>query len=327
VTPSYNQAEFLEETIRSILLQGYPNLEYIIIDDGSHDHSAAIIRKYERWLAYWSVQENRGQSQAINRGLAQATGDIMGLVNSDDFYLQGTLADVAIRLSRGDGFIAGGFVYVDAQSQPLERIYASIESGPWFACPVKNMAIKRFRLPYPTMFWTREVYLKAKPLAEDLLYNMDLDFILRVMAAGITPQVCDSVWTGFRQHKNSKSLSRSPLFNLEAAKVYWRFSLQPQFRFWPCLREACRNVAYYCRKRAQLAMNQRSFLRATAWSAASVLAFPCWQMTRSNLGCFVHSYRAGARNCIESSDQEARQNSEGSKPTPHIQRGKICDPK
>ena len=80
VTPSYNQGQFIEETIRSILLQGYPDLEYIIIDGGSTDQSVEIIRKYEPWLTYWVSEKDRGQSHAINKGFERASGEIRGYI-------------------------------------------------------------------------------------------------------------------------------------------------------------------------------------------------------------------------------------------------------
>jgi cellulose synthase/poly-beta-1,6-N-acetylglucosamine synthase-like glycosyltransferase len=86
VTPSYNQGRFIEETIRSVLLQGYPNLEYIIIDGGSTDNSVEIINKYEPWLTYWVSEPDRGQSHGINKGFEKATCEVFGWLNSDDYF-------------------------------------------------------------------------------------------------------------------------------------------------------------------------------------------------------------------------------------------------
>src|SRR5262249_19241824 len=110
-TPSFNQGQFLEETIRSVLLQGYPNLEYLIIDGGSTDRSVEIIKKYEPWLAYWVSEPDRGQSHAINKGFKRATGEILAWLNSDDIYLPCTLIKVCrVFLKQKADLVTGGIV-------------------------------------------------------------------------------------------------------------------------------------------------------------------------------------------------------------------------
>jgi glycosyltransferase involved in cell wall biosynthesis len=97
VTPSYNQGKYIEESIRSVLLQGYPNLEYIIIDGGSNDETLSIIKKYEPWITYWISEQDEGQSEAINKGIAKCTGDIFNWLNSDDWYVQNAFYEVATK--------------------------------------------------------------------------------------------------------------------------------------------------------------------------------------------------------------------------------------
>src|SRR5687767_11527952 len=103
VTPSFQQASYLEQTIDSVLSQGYPNLEYAVVDGGSTDGSVEIIKRYQKHLAYWVSEKDRGQTHAINKGMARATGEIRAYINSDDYYLPGTLQRVADAFQRDSG--------------------------------------------------------------------------------------------------------------------------------------------------------------------------------------------------------------------------------
>jgi glycosyltransferase involved in cell wall biosynthesis len=177
VTPSFNQGKFLEQTIRSVLLQGYPNLEYIVIDGGSTDDSVAIIKKYEGHLAYWVSEPDRGQSHAINKGFARASGEIMCWLNSDDFYLTSTLRTVAENLSQDTGAFAvvGHCVQVYEDGRPPyhgEGRFEGIERLLKFW--------KGYQMHQPSIFWRREVFEKIGYLNETQHYIMDFDYWVRV---------------------------------------------------------------------------------------------------------------------------------------------------
>jgi glycosyltransferase involved in cell wall biosynthesis len=173
VTPSYNQGQYLEETIRSVLLQDYPNLEYIVIDGGSTDISVEIIRKYESYLTYWESRPDRGQSHAINKGFAQATGQIMGWINSDDGLLPGALRTVALTMNESELMVAGGCLVANAFNDPEGKY--SLKKPDW-----RKMLYQGNTLWQPGVFWKRSLWEKAGPLREELHYIMDHDLFLRM---------------------------------------------------------------------------------------------------------------------------------------------------
>jgi glycosyltransferase involved in cell wall biosynthesis len=177
VTPSYNQGRFIEETIRSVLLQGYPNLEYIIMDGGSTDGTVDIIRKYEPWLAYWVSEKDRGQSHAVNKGWQRATGEILAYLNSDDLYLPGAIHRAVEALSQNqtaalvysDGIWideAGGFLKLQ-QSGPLDARQMLTGASP-------------FGIPQPTAFMRRDAVQMVGWLDESLHMAMDFDLWVKL---------------------------------------------------------------------------------------------------------------------------------------------------
>jgi len=162
VTPSFNHARFLEATIRSVLLQGYPDLEYIIIDGGSTDGSVELIRKYEDHLACWVSESDRGQAHAINKGFARATGDIVSWLNSDDIYESGVFRLVAENLDpvAGPYVVFGDCLFIYERGRSM-RLFRGIDR-PFYR---KLCYWRGWDIPQPTVFVARRVIdRRCRPL-------------------------------------------------------------------------------------------------------------------------------------------------------------------
>lgn len=205
VTPSYNQGQFIEETIRSVLLQGYPNLEYIIIDGGSTDNSVEIIKKYEPWLAYWVSEKDRGQSHAINKGWERATGEIYAYLCSDDFYFPDSLHKIALAFSSSVdfGIVVGGIASAD------ENSYIGKVRNPKLpmSAPVDLTLLDpdSWNLPQASAFFSKKILSEIGMwVREDLHYTMDRELFYRAVRKS-NLIILEQALATFRHHPNSKT--------------------------------------------------------------------------------------------------------------------------
>jgi glycosyltransferase involved in cell wall biosynthesis len=212
ITPSYNQARYLEQTIRSVLEQDYPRIEYIIIDGASTDGSVDIIKKYQSRLAYWVSEKDSGQAEAINKGLTRATGNILAWLNSDDFYLPGA---ISAAVKAFEAHPEAGLVYADT--------LAVDESGevihfPRYAQWTLEDLLTFHILGQPAVFMRRDVLLKAGLL--DPSFHFLLDHHLWIRMAALAPMVyLPERWAAGRFHESAKNVAQAAKFGEEAFRI------------------------------------------------------------------------------------------------------------
>lgn len=199
ITPSYNQGQFLEETIRSVLLQGYPNLEYLIMDGGSTDNSIEVIKKYEPWLSYWVSEKDSGQADAIRRGFDKATGEIIGWLNSDDYLLPDALMRVGKSFAENSSLelIVGGGLVIGAGGELIRKYYS-------FPQDFRSLLVGGQFFMQMSSFWRRDAYEAVGGLDTSLRFCFDYDLFLR-LARRQPPEGIDAMLAAFRIHDHSKT--------------------------------------------------------------------------------------------------------------------------
>ena len=235
ITPSYNQAKFLEQTIRSVLAQDYQPIEFIIIDGASTDGSLEIIRRFEDRLIFWISEPDQGQADAINKGFNQARGDIVAWLNSDDLYLPGAVSQAvdALQTEPELGMVFGDALTIDTQGRPLNLL----AFGDWGLVELMSFRI----ICQSAVFIRRAVLDQTGSL--DPNYHILLDHHLWIRIAKTAPirhvatgsksvgRTSDdqsfSLWAAARHHPGAKNVNQASKFGEEALRLLAWMEEQP----------------------------------------------------------------------------------------------------
>jgi len=228
ITPSFNQGKYIQSTLDSVLSQGYPNLEYIIMDGGSTDETLDILKRYEGRII-WTSEPDRGQSHAINKGLRLATGEIVAFLNSDDLYLPGAL------MSAGQFFAAhpqadwltGKCRIIDERGVEVRRAITMYKNF-WLMVNSYSMLLVTNYISQPATFWKKSLIEQAGYIDENLTFTMDLEYWLR-LGQKARLFVLNQYLASFRTHLESKTRSATQLGSDEEWNLVRRYTRSP---FW-----------------------------------------------------------------------------------------------
>jgi glycosyltransferase involved in cell wall biosynthesis len=270
ITPSFNQAQFLERTICSVLDQQYPNLEYFVMDGGSTDGSVEIIRKYEKHLTSWISEKDAGQTDAINKGLSRCTGDIVAYINSDDVYLPNTLHHIAKLMSgpNAANWVIGQCRQIDENDKDLGAFeHSKPTSFLSYLCRESGL------LPQPSSFWHADFF--------------NDEFNCRLLAHGQQPTLTDHPTAGFRMWEQSKGGSQPIRFGLERIEVARRYELMLGLHDRIKL---IRNMGY--RQRAYAIQQAKLRTGASLWS--QVVTKPWWLASSDIRQALIHPEKQAA---------------------------------
>jgi glycosyltransferase involved in cell wall biosynthesis len=222
VTPSYNQGQFIEETICSVLLQNYPNLEYIIIDGGSTDNTIEIIKKYEKYLDYWISEPDKGQTHAINKGLGRITGDIWSYLNSDDLLCPGALHRIAEVFQNPEIYWVGGVssVVEGEHEQTIGYIKPAIPTNPKDYLSTWNRNIKYVFPCSNVSFMRKDILRKCGFFDETYQYGMDIEYYVKtIFQGGFNLHLISDVLGKWRWHAESKTMKEGIAYGFRADEI------------------------------------------------------------------------------------------------------------
>ena len=216
VTPSFNQARYLEATIQSVLSQNFPRLEYIIVDGGSNDGSVDIIKRYQSKLAWWVSEKDQGQTDAINKGLAHAKGDVLAWLNSDDTYNPNAISSAVdfLQVHPEVGLVYGDANYINENGRVIGRF------------PAAQTDLHRLRrgyvhIPQQAAFFRADLWRMVGPLDPSFYFAMDYDLWVRLARRSQVKYIAQT-WANFRLHTSGKTISADDRCWPEMLRVHYR---------------------------------------------------------------------------------------------------------
>jgi glycosyltransferase involved in cell wall biosynthesis len=217
ITPSFNQARYLEATIQSVLGQDYPHIEYIIVDGGSTDGSVDVIKKHEGRLAWWVSEQDKGQTDAINKGFNRASGEILAWINSDDTYNPGAISAAVKYLTENPdvAMVYADCDYIDETGQVIGKFNAA-------QTDLRRLREGYVHIPQQTMFFRAKYWKELGPLDPSFYFAMDYDLWTRIAARAQIKYLAGQTWANFRIHTSGKTSFADDRCWPEMLRVHYR---------------------------------------------------------------------------------------------------------
>ena len=217
ITPSFNQANFIERTIQSVLSQDYPNIEYIIVDGGSTDGTNQIIKKYQKKLKESISETDHGQTDAINKGFARASGQILAWLNSDDTYEPGAISRAVEYLNAhpNTGAVYADVNFIDERDRIIGRFPAA-------QTDYQKLRRGYVHIPQQSCFFRKELWKKVGPLDPSFYFAMDYDLWVRISKLATMEYKPGEIWANFRLHREAKTITADDRCWPEMLKVHYR---------------------------------------------------------------------------------------------------------
>jgi glycosyltransferase involved in cell wall biosynthesis len=216
ITPSFNQARYIEATIQSVLTQDYPNIEYIIVDGGSTDETVEIIKKHEGRIAWWVSEKDKGQTDAINKGFARANGQILAWLNSDDTYESGAISAAVKYLQEHPevGMVYGDCNFINEDGNVIGKFNSA-------QTDYRLLRQGYAHIPQQTMFLRADLWKQVGPLDPSFYFAMDYDLWTR-LAARTQLKYVPQTWANFRLHTTGKTIAADDRCWPEMVRVHYR---------------------------------------------------------------------------------------------------------